>query len=293
MQQDQKSTTTIPSCYRKKINRLEKNRMKTTKIVASTSNTQSKKIKKREIKPKQTKLNSTKNFDQSDTMVINTATKNYKGKENHKIFAIQRDNLKYSLKMDHKEDFERFEEDVQNAAKVLDASIVRQMFEYSEGVCQNHRYACEHQDHNIVKNKTNIKTGMLSISSVNLVHNNHLLENETNKFASKYRALSEDMLKDIKFWTKTGNINMKTQYQILIERSNSLTSLYWVSTNQHDLYMQYQDIIQHDNTYSTNQFKMALGFFVAIDNNNRSRFIDQALMNDEIAESYEWGLQTS
>ncbi|CAG8775182.1 20867_t:CDS:1, partial [Dentiscutata erythropus] len=95
--------------------------------------------------------------------------------------------------------------------------------EYDDSICRSRRYACKHQGRNIVKNKTNIaenqrqtrskrtgchwqvratfpkKTGILSISSVYLVHNNHLMENGTNKFASKYRAFSEDMLKDIEF----------------------------------------------------------------------------------------------
>ncbi|CAG8719337.1 17931_t:CDS:2, partial [Gigaspora rosea] len=157
--------------------------------------------------------------------------------------------------MDLEEDFERFEEEssnieerplnivpAQNAAEVLDAPIVGQTFgswedldrfislytrsqnfasvirgsEYSEGVCRNRskRSGCRWQ----VRATFLKKTGILSISSVNLVHNDHLLENETNKFASKYRAFSEDMLKYIKFWTETGNINMRTQYQMLMER---------------------------------------------------------------------------
>ncbi|CAG8566980.1 19819_t:CDS:2 [Gigaspora margarita] len=59
----------------------------------STSNTQFKKIEKKEIKSKQTKLSSTKNLNQTDTIVTKSATKNYKSKKYYKTPAIQEDNL--------------------------------------------------------------------------------------------------------------------------------------------------------------------------------------------------------
>ncbi|CAG8796248.1 18985_t:CDS:2, partial [Gigaspora rosea] len=92
--------------------------------------------------------------------------------------------------MDHEEDFERFEEGQFlglitfsiKCSECRDTPIVGQIFsrwkeldqfislyarsqnfasvirgsEYSEDVCRNRRYACEHQGHNVVKTKTNI-----------------------------------------------------------------------------------------------------------------------------------------
>ncbi|CAG8854656.1 38113_t:CDS:2, partial [Gigaspora margarita] len=63
--------------------------------------------------------------------------------------------------------------------------------EYSDGICRSRRYACEHQGHS----GTN-KTGI----------------------AENQRQTRNDMLKDIKFWTEIGNINMKTQYQMLVKQ---------------------------------------------------------------------------
>ncbi|CAG8805983.1 17217_t:CDS:2, partial [Gigaspora rosea] len=98
--------------------------------------------------------------------------------------------------------------------------------EYDKGVCRIRRYACEHQGSNSTKGKTNIvenqrqtrskrtgynwhirascpKTiGILSISSLCLNHNDHPINNQTNKFALKYRVFTEEMLKDIRFWTE-------------------------------------------------------------------------------------------
>ncbi|CAG8725454.1 17072_t:CDS:2, partial [Gigaspora rosea] len=75
--------------------------------------------------------------------------------------------------------------------------------------------------------------------------------------------------------------------------NNSLISLFWISPDQHDLYVRYQDVIQHNNTYSTNQFKMSLGFFVIVDNNNQSRLVEQVLINDETAEVFTAGMQST
>ncbi|CAG8816171.1 368_t:CDS:2, partial [Dentiscutata erythropus] len=220
-------------------------------------------------------------------------------------------------------------------------SIIRGS-EYKDRICRNRRYVCEYQ----VRASCPKTTGELKITSVCLNHNDHPIKNDTNKFALKYRTFSEDMLKDIRFWTEIGNINMRTQYQMLTKQypdafflpqdlsniiqtfkwqnyvecetatlinnlldckakdnrwivnwkvdsaNNSLTLLFWVSPEQYDLYVQYRDVIQHDNTYLTNRFKIALGFFVIVDNNNRSRLIGQAFINDKTTESYEWVLQS-
>ncbi|CAG8693801.1 14858_t:CDS:2 [Gigaspora rosea] len=244
---------------------------------------------------------------------------------------------------------ERVDTSDQNLDKRIDAPKIGQTFnnwdeldQYDNGVCRSRLYACEHQGHNAMKKKTCI----LRINSLYLSHNDHSLKDETNKFAVKYRTFSEEMLNDIKFWTEAGDLNMRTQYQMLMKRypdvfflpqdlsntiqvykrqsqvecesavllnyllerkaedtgwvvnwkvdpaNNSLTSLFWMSPDQHDLYVRYRDIIQHDNTYSTNRFKISLGFFVIVDNNNRSRLVGQVLMNDETAKSYEWVLET-
>ncbi|RIB23895.1 hypothetical protein C2G38_2169977 [Gigaspora rosea] len=119
-------------------------------------------------------------------------------------------------------------------------SVIRRS-EYSNRICRSRLYACEHQGHN-GSNKTSIAenqrqtrskrigcrcqvrtscpktTGILKINSVCLNHNDYQIRNETNKFALKYRTFFEDMLKDIKFWTEIGNINMRTQYQMLVKQ---------------------------------------------------------------------------
>ncbi|CAG8737114.1 4835_t:CDS:2, partial [Gigaspora rosea] len=61
-------------------------------------------------------------------------------------------------------------------------------------------------------------TGVLSINSLSLSHNDHPIIDETNRFAVKYHTFTDNMLNDIKFWTETGNITMRTQYQMLIKR---------------------------------------------------------------------------
>ncbi|RIB01589.1 hypothetical protein C2G38_2230365 [Gigaspora rosea] len=93
--------------------------------------------------------------------------------------------------------------------------------EYSNGICKSRRYACEHQGYNGTNNTgiaENQRQTILKINSVCLDHNDHQIKDETNKFALKYRTFSEDMLNDIKFWTEIGNINMRTQYQMLVKQ---------------------------------------------------------------------------
>ncbi|CAG8543017.1 21501_t:CDS:2, partial [Gigaspora margarita] len=53
-------------------------KIRTSEIVASTSYLQPGKIEKKEIKPKQIKLNSTRNLDQSNTALIDSTIKNHK-----------------------------------------------------------------------------------------------------------------------------------------------------------------------------------------------------------------------
>ncbi|CAG8782760.1 10978_t:CDS:2, partial [Gigaspora rosea] len=60
--------------------------------------------------------------------------------------------------------------------------------------------------------------GVLSISSLSLSHNDHPIRDKTNRFAVKYRTFTDNMLNDIKFWTETSNITMRTQYQMLIKQ---------------------------------------------------------------------------
>ncbi|KAF0498704.1 protein far1-related sequence 11-like isoform x3 [Gigaspora margarita] len=102
-------------------------------------------------------------------------------------------------------------------APVNFATIIRGS-EYKDGVCRSRRYACEHQDHYSTKNKTCIvenqqqtrskhtrcrwqvrascpkTTEILSINFLSLNHNDHPIEDQTNKFAVKYREFSEDIL---------------------------------------------------------------------------------------------------
>ncbi|CAG8737040.1 27413_t:CDS:2 [Dentiscutata erythropus] len=66
-------------------------------------------------------------------------------------------------------------------------------------------------------NKTSIAENQRQ-TRICLNHNDHQISDETNKFALKYRIFSESMLKEIKFWTEVGNINMRTQYQILVKQ---------------------------------------------------------------------------
>ncbi|CAG8816360.1 28144_t:CDS:2, partial [Gigaspora margarita] len=142
-------------------------------------------------------------------------------------------------------------------------SVIRRS-EYDKGVCRIHRYTCKHQDFSNViqtfKQQNHVKGKAVVLL-------NNLLERkaEDSRWIINWRVDSTN---------------------------NSLTSLFWMSPDQYDLYIQYRNVVQHDNTYSTNCFKIALGFFVIVDNNNRSRLVGQALMNDETVESYEWVLQT-
>ncbi|CAG8752902.1 20050_t:CDS:2, partial [Dentiscutata erythropus] len=139
------------------------------------------------------------------------------------------------------------------------------------------------------------KTGIISITSLYLEHEDHPLDPLTKKFGLTHRTLTEPMLADIEFWTTNGNLNLsnaiqrvKAEQNINYPATNSLVSLFWMMPKQYELYLQYSDIIQYDNTYSTNKFKMALGLFVIVNNNNWSRLIGQMLMNNETLESLEW-----
>ncbi|CAG8799632.1 35310_t:CDS:2, partial [Gigaspora margarita] len=87
--------STISSLSANQTNKQKKQEpgIKTPEIVASTLYFQSSKIEKKESNLKQNKLSSTRNLDQSNTVLIDFTTKNYKGKENQKTPAIQDDNL--------------------------------------------------------------------------------------------------------------------------------------------------------------------------------------------------------
>ncbi|KAF0468347.1 protein far1-related sequence 5-like [Gigaspora margarita] len=131
-----------------------------------------------------------------------------------------------------------------------------------------------------------------------------------DKAVSRYLFLPQDISNAIQTFKRQNHVECEAAVLLnyLLERkakntrwvvnwkvdptNNSLVSLFWMSPDQHDLYLRYRDVVQHDNIYSTNRFKMALGFLVIVDNNNRSRLVGQALMSDETVESYEWVFQT-
>ncbi|CAG8833060.1 1845_t:CDS:2, partial [Gigaspora margarita] len=70
-----------------------KAKIRTPKIVVSTSYSQPRIIEKKEIKSKQAKLNSTRILDQSNTILIDSTTKKHKDKKNQKIAATQENKL--------------------------------------------------------------------------------------------------------------------------------------------------------------------------------------------------------
>ncbi|CAG8835755.1 28130_t:CDS:1, partial [Gigaspora margarita] len=68
-------------------------------------------------------------------------------------------------------------------------------------------------------NATCFKTSSkIKITSVSLKHGDHPLDPLANKFSTVHRALTESMLADIEFWTTKGNLNMRTQRQLLIAK---------------------------------------------------------------------------
>ncbi|CAB4415520.1 unnamed protein product [Rhizophagus irregularis] len=73
--------------------------------------------------------------------------------------------------------------------------------------------------------------------------------------------------------------------------TNTLTRIFWMSPEQLETWHHYSDVILNDNTAKTNRYEMALSFFVAIDNNMKSRIVAQALMDRETKDAYAWVLQ--
>ncbi|CAB5369719.1 unnamed protein product [Rhizophagus irregularis] len=76
-----------------------------------------------------------------------------------------------------------------------------------------------------------------------------------------------------------------------LDQENRLSRLFWMSPTQIALWLEYHDVILNDNTMKTNRYNMPLSLFLAIDNNIRSCLIAQALVSDEITESYKWILE--
>src|SRR5436190_12675021 len=70
-----------------------------------------------------------------------------------------------------------------------------------------------------------------------------------------------------------------------------MTKLFWMSPNQLEIWYRYNDVILNDNTSKTNRYEMSLSFFVAVDNNMKSRIVAQALMDCETKDAYAWVLQ--
>ena len=73
--------------------------------------------------------------------------------------------------------------------------------------------------------------------------------------------------------------------------TNTLTKIFWMSPNQLEIWTHYHDVILNDNTAKTNRYELSLSFFVAVDNNMKSRIVAQALMDRETKDAYAWVLQ--
>ncbi|PKC06690.1 hypothetical protein RhiirA5_419201 [Rhizophagus irregularis] len=69
-------------------------------------------------------------------------------------------------------------------------------------------------------------------------------------------------------------------------KTNTLIKLFWMCLNQLKSWYKYSDIILNNNTSKTNCYKLSLSFFVAIDNNIKSRIITQALIDRETKDAY-------
>jgi hypothetical protein len=59
-----------------------------------------------------------------------------------------------------------------------------------------------------------------------------------------------------------------------------------MSPAQIALWLEYHDVILNDNIAKTNRYNMPLSLFLAVDNNTRSRLVAQALVSDEMTDSY-------
>ena len=74
-------------------------------------------------------------------------------------------------------------------------------------------------------------------------------------------------------------------------KQGRLFHIFWMDSNQQDLYQRYHDVIITDNTSGTNKYRMALCFFVGVDNRNHTQVFAQALLSDETSTSYMWVLE--
>ena len=74
-------------------------------------------------------------------------------------------------------------------------------------------------------------------------------------------------------------------------RQGRLFHIFWMDSNQQDLYQHYHDVIVTDNTSGTNKYRMALCFFVGVDNRNHTQVFAQGLLSDETSASYMWILE--
>ena len=67
-----------------------------------------------------------------------------------------------------------------------------------------------------------------------------------------------------------------------------LGSILWMSPQQVQLWTRFHDVVITDDTYKTNKYDMALSLFMIIDNNNRTRIVAQALIEDETESTFQW-----
>lgn len=74
-------------------------------------------------------------------------------------------------------------------------------------------------------------------------------------------------------------------------KQGRLFHIFWMDSRQRDLYQRYHDVIVTDNTSGTNKYRMALCFFVGVDNRNHTQVFAQALLSDETSASYTWVLE--
>ena len=74
--------------------------------------------------------------------------------------------------------------------------------------------------------------------------------------------------------------------------NNELTGLFWMTSQQcNDLWPRFHDVIILDTTSKTNRYEMALGLFVAVDNNFKTRIVAQALTKYENQADFDWVFQ--
>ena len=72
---------------------------------------------------------------------------------------------------------------------------------------------------------------------------------------------------------------------------DSLPQIFWMTALQKDLYRKYHDVTLQDNTYRVNKYSYPLCFIVAVDGDNHSRVVAQALIVDEKTNAFEFIFQ--